>query len=199
MARVTYTPLAEGTTSASNADTIFTDASTQSSSLDEQNFAEEGFDYRTFETSVQSVKAFTPVEDTAGTMALTTTFAEADFGTQIDTGAVTVESDEVLIVKCYLSLLSNGSQEGVPDGGKIEIKLQYFPNGGAWTDFASSLRRRTPPSDPGGGDARMSTFFKLDGALTLDDIRLVIRDASSNDVTVQLDRVLMFGRIYKRH
>lgn len=198
MGLVEYTPLQPGTTSATDADAIFTAIATETGSADGANFAEEGLDKGAMEANIQSVRAFDKInETTVGTQALTTTYAAVNFGTAMQTGAFTIAADEILFAQFSAEFLSDSTQEGVPLGGQVKVRFAYDAGSGT-TVFSESTQLIRPPP-VGGRDGRVRCLMKLDGARSITFLRAEIADISTNDVTVQMNNAVLTGRLYKRH
>ena len=198
MGVVEYTALQPGTTSSTDADAIFAAIAAQTAAADASNFAEEGLDKGSMEPAIQSVRAFDNINvTTPGTQPLTTTFVAVDFGTPMVTGAFSVAADEILFVQFSAELLSNSTQEGVPVGGQVKVRLA-FDAGAGLNVFNESTQLIRPPV-AGGRDARVRCLMKLDGPRSIVYVRAEIADITGNDVTVQMDSAVLTGRIFKRH
>lgn len=204
MARVEYTPLATGASTAADVNAIFTAIGNQSSTIDAGNYAEEGLDERVFETEVQAASAFAPITETTRgrTQALTSSWATLDPGgaTSFRTGAITVGTNERLYVVLRLELLTDSKQAGLPDGGDFQTRWRQSVAASP-SVVGTTRRNKVDGVDIGlatGIPVHMSHQILLDGPLTLDWIEVQISDQSGNDVTVQFGDVAMYGMIYKR-
>jgi hypothetical protein len=203
--RVEYTPLTTGASTASDVNAVFSAIQTQSSTIDAENYAEEGFDERVFETEVQAASGFAPITETTRgrTQALTTSWATVDPGgaTTFQTGGITVGTNERLYAVIYIELFSDSKQEGIPTNG--DIQTRWRQSVGASPSVVGTTRRWYADSTntalkSSGAPAMWSHQIVLDGPLTLDWVEVQISDQSGNDVTVQYGDVAMHGMIFKR-
>jgi hypothetical protein len=206
MARIEYDPLAEGTTAAADLNTIFSAISTEAASLDADNFEEEGLDYRLFEDDLSAVQAFTPITCTGGpgTQTLSTSWATVNpsHGSAFQTGAITVATNERLRVVFCLEFVSNASDYGIPVTGDIQFKwvqtVSATPSDVGTTRRVHVTSGSMPASAILGANPRVRFQVVIDGSVSLDSIEVQIKDASGNNVTVQIGGGSMHGTIFRR-
>jgi len=199
VARVVYVPIAQGLSSSSDANAIFSAVATQTTNVDGDQWAEEGLDARAFESDIQSASGFTPVVHNAtNTQALSTTWATLDPGGTgaFRTGAITLGSNEVLRVRFRGELLSNGSNPGLPIGCGLQIRIRRSVGGGPLA-IASTVRSYFA-SGSEDLEARISTIASVDGPLSLDWVEVEISDQGGFSRTAQLGRCALWGTIFKR-
>lgn len=197
--RVVYIPIPIGTSDSAAVNVIFGAIATETANADEQNFTEEGLDFRVFESEVQSEQGFTPIEHTVvASQALTAVFATMDPGgvKLFRTGPITLGVNETLRVRFRGELLSNAAAYGLPGDTDCQIRFRRSV-AAAPTVITSSLRRyRTLVGSP--KETRMSMVAKIDGPLGLDWVEVEISDQSGNNNTVQIGRATLTGTIFKR-
>jgi hypothetical protein len=198
--RIEYEPPDQGdTTSAADENAIFAAIAAESAALDAENVAEEGLDKRVLESEIQSTRAFDKVRQIIiGTQALAGAgvFATFNAGTAMQSAAFTLATNERAVVYFRGQALSDGTQEGVPAAGDVRIRLVYKPTAGADTPVTHSLRPRSNGTARG-GPWRFATMIVIDGPLALDYVKAQIADLGAG-LTVQMDAVVLHGRIYKR-
>lgn len=213
MARVEYDELEVGDAQVTKLNATMTAIAAQTTNLDEDNFAEEGLDYRAFASQAASRKAFAPVEvSTLASEALTTTWETIDFGTAMQSpGTITLAANERLEVNFMISYDTSGATPGIPINGDIEHRWRWQEQGGAAavvgtarhlnpraTSAPSPLDAIGNPVTIDGASARLWMKLVLDGPKTIDWVEVQFRDSSTNDVTVQSRCQALWGTIYSR-
>ncbi len=208
MARVEITKPDVGTTSASVVNAVFTAISTQTTNVDEENFAEEGLDYRALEASISAEATERFTTNSSGTQALTATYATLNFnGSPVSipsSGTIEVATNERLRVTCCLEFFSNATQSGIPTDTDVEVRLMYDVGAGG-VGVSQAYRRLYPAtaSDPSpaaneGCPHRLRWSAMLNGSLSIQSLYVEIRDNSGNNNTVQLQSATLHGIILKR-
>lgn len=204
MGRVTYTQLSVGDSGETVIDNIFAAIEAQTSTIDAENYAEEGIDERALETQIQAQQAFTPVTESSRgqTQALTSTWTAANPGNDLQGGAITVGTNERLLLMARVEFLHDSTQAGIPLGGDIKTRWRLTV-GGTPTTYGTIRRIKvtTAVLDIGkqsGIPHRHSHMVLVDGPLTITKSDFEISDQSGNDVTVQYGSASCYGTIFKR-